>query len=83
MTKYAYDYQNQHTRGWVRGEFEDYKLNPNVQSAAVSSLEAVARTWSNGTDLRLVEIADDGAETFPPVTAKGSRGPLPKDKKDR
>lgn len=79
--KYAYDYQNMHTRGWVRGEFDDYGLAASTKEEATTSFEAVAKTWSNGTALRLVEIADDGAETFPPITATGSRGPLPKDKK--
>jgi len=81
--KYAYDYQNMHTRGWVRGDFADYGLATSTKEEATTSFEAVARTWSNGTDLRLVEIADDGTETLPAITAKGSRGEMPKDKKDR
>lgn len=76
--KYAYDYQNMHTRGWVRGEFE---VMPASTGWAAVMLEDVARSWPDGTDLRLVEIDDNGTETFPAVIGKGSRGPLPKDKK--
>lgn len=76
--KYAYDYQNQYTRGWVRAEFDpgfgDMLIDVGMAKLA---LEDTAGGWANGTDLRLVQIADDGTETFPPVTAKGSRGPLP------
>jgi hypothetical protein len=81
--KYAYDYQNMHTRGWVRGDFADYDLITSTLEEATTSLEAVAKSWPTGTTLRLVEIDADGKETFPAVAAKGSRGPLPKDKKDR
>lgn len=81
--KYAYDYQNMHTRGWVRGDFADYGLAASDTNEAMTVIEAVAKSWPVGTDLRLVTIADDGTEGFPAVTAKGSRGPLPKDKKDR
>lgn len=81
--KYAYDYQNMHTRGWVRGDFADYGLEIANSGEAATSLSIIAGSWPNGTDLRLVEIADDGKETFSPITAKGSRGPLPKDKINR
>ena len=79
MTKYAYDYQNQHTRGWVRAEFD---VMPASQGWAGTLLQETAGQWANGTDLRLVQLADDNTETFPAVTAKGSRGPMPHDKKD-
>lgn len=78
--KYVYDYQNMHTRGWVRGEFDDYGLAAATLEQATTSFEAVAKTWSNGTSLRLVEIDADGKETFLAITAMGSRGPLPKDR---
>lgn len=81
--KYAYDYQNMHTRGWCRGDFGSFSLIAANRSEAETALTSIAATWANGTDLRLVEIADDGTETFPAVTAKGNRGPLPKDKIDR
>ena len=80
--KYAYDYANTHTRGWCRGEFEPFSLAPTNQDEGANALKAVAATWANGTQFRLVEIADDGTETFPPVVTVGTRGPLPKDKKD-
>ncbi len=80
--KYAYDYQNQYTRGWVRGEFADYGLAHSTLQEATTAFEAVAKSWPIGTDLRLVTIADDGTEGFSAMNAKGSRGPLPKDKKD-
>lgn len=78
--KFAYDFSNSGTRGWVRGNFELYGLFPADRPEAVTALNVVARSWPNGTNLRLVEIADDGTETFPPATAKGNRGEMPKDK---
>lgn len=80
--KYAYDYSNMYTRGWVRAVFNSLEDPITEQSKAAVALEEVAKAWSTDTDLRLVEIADDGTETLLPVTGKGSRGPLPSDKKD-
>lgn len=78
--KYAYDYRNMRTRGWVRGEFADFGLAPSAIDEAVTALEAVAKGWATSTDLRLVRVDDNGTETFPPVAMVGTRGPLPKDK---
>ena len=78
--RYAYDYRNTYTRGWVRGDFGTFSLTAAGIGEATTALTSIAATWTNGTDLRLVEIDADGKETFPPVTAKGSRGELPKDK---
>lgn len=79
--KYAYDYQNQYTRGWVRAAFNSLAKEPiGSLTDATAELKEAAKKWASGTDLRLVEIADDGTETFPAVTAKGSRGPLPKNR---
>lgn len=80
--KFAYDFRNSGTRSWVRGEFEPYALAPADRPEAATALDVVARSWPNDTNLRLVEIADDKTETFPEVTATGSRGPMPKDKKN-
>lgn len=80
MMKYAYDYQNAGTRGWVRAEFEDMPVD---SGDAAALLNETAKQWPNGTVLRLVEIADGGAETFSPTSFYGSRGPLPKDEKVR
>lgn len=77
--KFAYDFSNSGTRGWVRGGFKYYALAPADRPEAATALDVIARSWPTDTNLRLVEIADDGTETFPAVTAKGSRGPLPKD----
>lgn len=76
MTTFAYDYQNQYTRGWVRGEFEEV---PADRVAAVALLTKTAGVWANGTLLRLVEIDPTGKETYLD-TATGNRGPLPIDR---
>jgi hypothetical protein len=78
--KYAYDYRNRNTSGWVRGSFEDFSQDPADHGEALNALEAVARAWPNGTDLRVVEIDDEGKETFGAARVKGSRGPLPSDR---
>lgn len=81
MTTFAYDYQNQYTRGWVRAVFDPLAKKPlNSVDDAKAELTEVARKWATGTDLRLVEIAGDETETYPKVTAKGCRGPLPNNK---
>jgi hypothetical protein len=81
--KYAYEYQNRHTRGWTRGEFDDFSLAPTTPDEALFALEAVARSWTNDTDFRVVEIDDAGKETPGSSRIKGTRGPMPVDKKDR
>jgi hypothetical protein len=78
--KYAYEYQNSGTRGWVRGEFDAFGLEPASPDEALTALEAVARSWTSDTNFRTVEIADDGKETFGPARVRGSRGPVPKDR---
>ncbi len=78
--KFAYDYQNAGTRGWARGDFDSFGLSPETQAEAETALTAVSATWANGTDLRLVGIDVNGTETFPAITARGSRGLMPKDK---
>ncbi len=83
MTSYAYEYQNRETRGWVRGEFDAFGLAPANRGEAETALDAVARTWVNGTMLRLVEFNTNGAETYLQFIARGSRGPLPEDKQSR
>lgn len=82
MPTFAYDYSNMYTRGWVRAVFNSLADPITDFTAAKSELAAVAGSWSDGTDLRLVRIDVNGTETFPDVTAKGSRGALPKDKKN-
>ncbi len=80
MTTFAYDYQNQYTRGWVRAEFGDTDPAPATEDEASAALAIAAKSWASGTSLRLVAIADDETETYPKVTAKGCRGPLPNNK---
>lgn len=68
--RFQYEYRNEYTRGkWARGTFDP---QPSDWDGAIKALQQVALAWIMGTDLRLVEITDDGRETFSEVAAKGN-----------
>lgn len=62
-TKYAYEYRN-HLTGWLwmRGRFDVPGERPEDWRSGIKLLRQQASKWTEGTELRLVEITT--TETF-------------------